>query len=345
MTVTNRFPHILLASFAYMAILLSGCSGYFHEDLPPCGLDVRFVYDYNLKYADAFTAEVRKVTLFIFDDKGYFVRAENAEMDPFPEDYLLHLELPKGTYRFVAWAGLYSRSFGHPALIEGKSTIEDLRVSLLNASGVSDKEFDSLWHAYLAEVMVEDTPNQVVTMPLVKDTNVIRLVMIYTDKEHPIDANDYDFEIKCDNGAYTYRNACIPENLITYLPYFRENISDTEETGSAQNSSTTQTRAEIHEAAAVAELKTGRLMAGQPNQLRVFKKGVTAPLLDVNLNDFFSVLKLQAYSGMPMQEFLDRKDEYVITFFFTEGTSPETDFMSVQVMIDGWLVREQRSEL
>ena len=61
-----------LICYVVLGILLMGsgivvsCDS-FNEDLPECRLLVKFKYDYNMEFADAFHAQVDKVELYIFD--------------------------------------------------------------------------------------------------------------------------------------------------------------------------------------------------------------------------------------------------------------------------------------
>lgn len=330
--VNNTIIAALILSFSIFG--LTSCDSIIYDDLEPCGLDVRFIYDYNLKYADAFPHEVKKVDLFIFDERGNFIQNITVENDNFPKDYLLHLDLPQGKYQFLTWAGLYDRSYDFPRLIPGQSKIEDIKIAIKHQSGVVGKQLDGLWHGIVSDVTVGNTPDQIVTVPLVKDTNIFRLIMISTDPSAPIDANKYDFEITADNGYYTYKNDIIKNNVIKYTPYYRENLKNTQSPATGS----------VNQAAAVVEMNTGRLMANQENTLIIRDKSSGTVLLKANLNELIFALKLQKYSGMPMQEFLDRKDEYVLTFIFTEGTSPEADFISVEIFIEDWLVRDQKVE-
>ena len=53
---------------------LSSCES-IYEDLSPCphGVSLRFIYDYNMEYANAFPKKVDCLTLLIYDGKGDYV--------------------------------------------------------------------------------------------------------------------------------------------------------------------------------------------------------------------------------------------------------------------------------
>ena len=46
--------------------IVASCDS-FNEDLPECRLSVKFKYDYNMEFADAFHAQVDKVELYVFE--------------------------------------------------------------------------------------------------------------------------------------------------------------------------------------------------------------------------------------------------------------------------------------
>ena len=52
-----------------LLLVLFSCTS-IDETLPECRLYVRFRYDYNMEFADAFHAQVDKVELYVFDKNG-----------------------------------------------------------------------------------------------------------------------------------------------------------------------------------------------------------------------------------------------------------------------------------
>ena len=59
---------------ASMSFAFSSCEN-IYEDLDPCahGVSLRFIYDYNMEFANAFPKKVDCLTLYIYDEEGYFV--------------------------------------------------------------------------------------------------------------------------------------------------------------------------------------------------------------------------------------------------------------------------------
>lgn len=99
-----------------------------------CNSYVRFVYDYNLEYIDLFHKQATKMNLYVFDEKGVFVTELKEESGAFAPDYLMTLPgaMAGRRYIFVAWSGLYDKSYDKVTLTPGVSTLEDLEVSVNN---------------------------------------------------------------------------------------------------------------------------------------------------------------------------------------------------------------------
>lgn len=74
---------IIYSCLAFIGVVgVSSCDA-LYEDLPECVVTykVRFTYDMNIKFADAFSHEVDKVTLYVFDsdDRLVWQRTESGE--------------------------------------------------------------------------------------------------------------------------------------------------------------------------------------------------------------------------------------------------------------------------
>ena len=80
-------------SFSLMMAMTLGsaivsCGSILDEEDVDCSVEyrVKFKYDYNMKYADAFSREVGTVTLYAFDDNGKLVYQKMEEGDVLGED-------------------------------------------------------------------------------------------------------------------------------------------------------------------------------------------------------------------------------------------------------------------
>ena len=67
---TKRLLCLLVAAFGWIS-----CESSIYTDQSDCprGLSLRFVYDYNMEYANSFPKKVDCLSLYVFDEQGNFV--------------------------------------------------------------------------------------------------------------------------------------------------------------------------------------------------------------------------------------------------------------------------------
>ena len=162
-------------------VLLASCSVY--EDLDPCprGVSLQFVYDYNMEYADAFSAQMHCLTLYVYGGDGNYVgRLENN------------------------WRALVS----------------DPDILLADENYVSDKSLHDLFWGTV-DATVEGEMYKDVTLHLMKDTNNIRLLLqqAYSGSD-PVDIDEFDIYITGNNYLLSSDNTPETSGQdITYMPW------------------------------------------------------------------------------------------------------------------------------
>lgn len=301
------------------------------EDLPPCRNYVRFTYTRNMKFADAFSVEVKSVDLFVFDENDRFVTCQSSK-SPFADGGQMELLLTPGKYRLIAWAGLSDNSYiFHKELEKGVSTPNDLTVmmkrehtAVTEGGAVMTSELDALWHAETV-VEISEAQSKTTVMDLTKDTNKLRIV-VQADFDTPLGVDDLDFRVTGANGFLNYDNSLLKDETIVYKPYF---MSDA--TVGGQNG-------EGGVNAVVAELNTMRLMTDEPMRLVVTRKKDGQKIVDVDLVEYLLLTKMEGHQ-MPAQEYLDRQDEYAMVFLLNGN------YMVVQIKINDWVIRIQEGDL
>ena len=160
------------------------CSNILDEEEMDCSVEyrVKFKYDHNMKFADAFANEVRSVTLYAFDQDGKFVYQRTEQGDILGEDgYTMPVEVEAGDYRFITWAGLEGEeSFSVPVLTPGVSTIDELtcrmnRISTrADGTAIVNEDLKPLWHGDVVNhsFTTRAAMEQVLTVPLIKTVNL-----------------------------------------------------------------------------------------------------------------------------------------------------------------------------
>lgn len=303
------------------------------EDLQPCDYYVSFRYDYNMKFADAFPGEnsqVGNVTLFIFDANGVYVGKQEAK-GPFAEGYLMPFTPGAGTYKLVAWAGLSASrdSYEVPALEEGVSRIEDLTVKLKRAAGgLMADEADHLFHSLTEEVTFPEGGHYTHEMSLVKDTNKFRIILQMMGRDFPAELDDVNVSITDENGFLNYDNALLTDETLTYLPYVKSN-------NYVSNGSNGQIKVLAF------ELNTLRLMESRHPHLTISyaSGGSTVTIADIDLIEYLLLMRMDEYSDMGNQEYLDREDEFPMIFFLAETSAGTGIYKAVKLEINAWAVR------
>jgi len=327
MNCKSRKQQFIFSLLIVSALLMTSCIK--DDALPECGLFVRFQYNYNMLSADAFSTQVNKVDLYIFDEEGLFLSSQTEEGTPLASgDYRMKISLPKGKYKIMAWAGARD-SYERPVLIPGSSTIGDLTLKLKrNQSLIIDKEIDPLWYGEILELNYDGQQNRTETVNFIKDTNKIRFVFLGKTSDWKIDMNNYVFELLESNGFLDHTNSLLNDDILSYRPYYTEQKSPS---------------------AGVIELNTMRLMADRKTRFVVTNKTTGKRELDINLIDFLDMIEMEGHKWS-LQEYLDRQDEYAIVFLLSNDNNGGNNengnpWIAVQLNINGWTLYLQDEEI
>ncbi len=314
-----------------LALSISSCeNNLIYEGEGDCGTyyNIMFKYDYNMKYADAFSKEVKSIALFVFDTNDTLVKSVTVanEATISADGFSIPLELPAGDYQLLAWAGLMNEeSFDLLAnAVEGKTKKQELQVKLNSTNGASDKDLKPLFHGSMPLSVTDEPGTYNQTMSLVKNTNVIRILL--QQSSDTIVAEKFRFEITADNGQLNYNNSVVAGNNILYTPW---SISS----GTADTASLNSTRAD-GVSVVVAELTINRMIDGQSPILTIWNNEENTKVLSIPIADYALLVKGYYNSQMAAQEYLDRQDEYNMTFFLDEDGS----WLSASIIVNSWRV-------
>lgn len=318
LTQIHWFAWIIFVVFAY---LLTSCDN-LNEDLPECRLYVQFKYDYNMKSVDAFDVDVDKVELYVFDKDGKFLFTQTEEGTPLSSgSYRMEVPLPVGEYKFMAWAGAHD-SYDITSFTRGVTTIEEMRLRLKrDQSLIINKELEPLWYGEIVDVNFDGTRNQTEIINLIKDTNKIRFLFQGATPEWTVNVDDYEYEIIESNGYLNYDNSLLQDDVLSYRPYY----SSQEEPSLA-----------------VVEMNTMRLMANRQTRLIVSEKTSGKQVFNINMTRYLLLTQMEGHDWKP-QEYLDRQDEYVIVFFFSNPSSSDR-WLAVKIQINDWTVYLQTED-
>ncbi len=335
-----------IRSLAYLllaGVALSSCDNAVYDNEGDCVVHykVRFKYDYNMKFADAFAPEVNQVTLYLVDGDDRIVW-QKTESGPrlAEEGYAMDVDVAPGTYSLLAWC-----SSENPTCF---STGEDVTCFGLktdfftdtHADGTAhlDKNLDRLFHGYVADVEfpAADEGTFIYTVPLTKDTNHFVITLQQLSGE-PIDKDLVEFEIYDDNAHLDWDNSPVLGSPVTYHQWYKETVEA--DLGSDPARSDNNNFAGV-----IAELTTSRLMHSNRDnaRLRIYRTDTGENIVSIRLIDaLLLVMGYENSSKLTKQQYLDYKDEYNMTFFLDENHS----WVNGVIKIESWRVVYQEHEL
>ena len=347
MNINHIIRHTARTAATLSAALIFGaCSNSFifdyEGDCDP-NYRVRLRYDWNMKFADAFPAEVDHVTLNVIDSEGRIIHTHTESGETLKtEGYEIVLDdiIKPGKYNLQAWCGTGATSFAvHPA-----ERIEDLRCTLLPDAGdradIAGAEgtdvrrpLDNLYHGLTAELDFPETEGTYTyTVPLVKNTNSVKVVLQHLSGT-AIDGNDFDFTITSRNARMAHDNSIIDAEPVVYHAWDIRNgaasiTPDDPNTGGVFS-------------AAVAEFTVGRLMEDEDVRLEARRKSDGKLVFSINMIDMALLVKSANLRSMDDQEYLDRLDDYNFIFFLDSNLR----WTQVQINILSWTVVYNNTEL
>ena len=312
----------------------TSCDKHFFEYEGDCEVrwSLRFVYDMNLKWADVFPSDVKSqnltANLYVFNNDGLFIKGDKVNSEALLSgDCQVDLDLPTNrTYQFLAWCGLNNinadyGSFSVPEPVAGVTTITDMDCLLQtqgktdNGEQISNRQLPFLYHGYLEKYLTDnhDGTHYVENVYLTKDTNHIRVMLQQISGD--ISDEEVEISLTAENGYLNWANNPIGDTKIEYTPW--DIYTDILAVGSSGD--------EIKNYyGVIADLSTSRLMADRLNDifLTVRRKDDGKLIFKVPMIQY-SLTEKKYYektynTTMSNQEFLDRQDEYVMTFFINE---------------------------
>lgn len=366
-----KYLKMVLALCSFAAVV-SSCD-MMHQDTDDCptGLYVKFKYDYNMQHSDMFSDHVGSVTLYVFDENGKLVKIQEEKntdtAKPLADgNYTMHVtDLPEGKYQIIALAGqtdpatmqdseranfqrtdikigddisklgvnLEKKDQGETITVDGQSfTLYDVDNYSL--------PLDTLWHGQNSDpkattpivVEVKSGEATYTTLDMVRDTKKIKITLRELEDPTTMDYADYDFKIIDRNTELQSNNWPTENAWAKYTPYASWNTTDEE----APDGETVGQYGKM----AHVEFMTSRLISHEnlsDNARLIITHKETGKVL-VNIDLISLLLRLRSYSdlGMEDQEFLDRENEYSLSFYLINS---QLKYCYIQINALSWAVR------
>lgn len=350
-TVTTRIAAALM-----LVLVMTSCHGMIFRDEGDCDpyYKVKFRFDKNMVFADAFHVEVDEVTLYVIDDETGKVVWQNHESGDalHSEGYLMDVPVEPGKYTLLAWAGEGHRtSFS----VAESDYSRELRCTLNRArhedgTAHSHNELNRLYHGKLDAAEFPDEQGvHIFTVPLTKDTNTIRIILQHLSGK-PVKKGDFTFSITDDNGLMDWDNSLIDDEPITYHAWHTDEAmagiiipedDDTDAGNRAPSRAAENTENYVKCNATVAEISVGRLMTHRNPVLNINRTSDNRTVVSVPIIDYCIMSK--SYQKVPLesQDYLDRQDLYPMTFFLDE----RDEWIRSLICIGSWKIVLQSAEI
>lgn len=331
--LTHLFAAIFFAS------ALASCNRIFEQE-GDCSLHctLKFRYDMNMKFADAFSNSVSHIEVYVYDTEtgALLFKQEECGEKLSSEDYVMELEgLAPGSYDIAVWGGdgLCKEKF----ILDAPETghyMTDVICTMQREEGNVKEDVGSLFYG-MKRVTFEGTyGTHQETIYLTKNTNTVRVVLQHLSG---IDVNpdEFIFKITDENGVMAYDNNVLEDEVLTYFPW-------SVTSGSAGiDAELKSTKAQTSVSVALAEFTLGRLVTGNDPILSISNKVTGKTVLSIPFKDYALLVKGNYNKDMSDQEYLDRQDEYNLTFFLDE----HGNWLTSQIIINSWHLVLQDSEL
>lgn len=353
-------------------IALTTLSSCINDDLDDCHItetpkskvSLRFNYTYNVKEADAFAAEVKSLNVYVFDENGKYFDTYIENSDKFETGHTMDISgLKDGKYTFVCLARdrqLMTRTaddemeFNFASLTPGVSTIDDLTEKMGKPNDEeqmeNNKDFAALYTAQ-AEVNFKhlndngEEGNVVTsTLSLMKCTKTYRIVLLpYENEQTDFKPENFDVRIVGSAAWLDHKGDKVKNEGITYLPYNMER--------KVNNGGETTVEGEPVDQALVYDLSSSRMFERkEANPLAIndmSKEYDDKRIIITDLRDkekpkvvfnhslpwFLALCGERQGKDWDDQEYLDRQDHYVLTFYVPD----KRDYnLNAKVKVNGW---------
>lgn len=343
---------VILLMTVLSVVCLSSCDGMIYDYEGDCDPHwrVRFEYDYNMKFADAFPGPmgVGSVQLYVFDAvSGRLVldKADVSGAEGFSKDYVMPIEeLAPGRYRFVAWCGLESNnSFTGgvaPHVYEPEATAWSLSEQALGGNDREERRLGSLYYGDAGEVEITaEEGTHTITVPLMKDVNDFTVILQH--RSQPLDPEDFEITITDDNSTLLWNNSIAAETDPVEYKAWEVRQGTAEETIKELGIPTVENNV------LVSFLTTSRLVGGRQVEprLTVTRKSTGRVVFDFPLLPYllmgYHQAPLDAHNNpyrMEDQEYLDREDTWGMHFILDDELSGRGGWHAFELHLLDWHV-------
>ncbi len=343
----NTFRNIfrLIPAAVAFGLTATGRSSLVYDDLPACPaqLNVKFLFNYTLDRGEVlgqdFADQVRSVNVWAFDKSGNFVWSGSAAGDALASrDFRLETDLGEGTYDFIAWCGLDgNEDFSLDTYTPASMQELEVKLNTIENSGlnVSHSHFKGLFYGRMTDVEHKVNPYApsitTVTIPLIKDTNDIAVMLVNEDGT-ALKEEDFTVSFTYADSWLAWTNAVKGESpTVTYTPWstlYGETSRSRAE--GDDNDDTAPVRSTL-----LYEMSVSRLIKGGNAYLDIVRNTDGERIIHIPLIEYFLYAKGNRFDQYGDQEYLDRRSDYSALFFIDNDLGWYT---AAGIYICGWAI-------
>lgn len=343
MTIASRIINLFAAltrvgALAVTTVVLLGlqsCDNCFvYEDQQPCERHyyVKYVFDMNMNFADAFSSKVNSVTLLVVDPVSgeiidRYSEAGEALSQP---GYRMEVDLIPGDYELIAWCGLEDNPrFTLPAALTHREHAHCRmdRDYDDNGRAVQSNWLPHLFHGKINASFPDEDGDHEVTVPLIKDTNNINISMQHVSGQ-PLNSDMFTVTMTENNGHMDFDNSLIEEEEVDYYPW---HVADGNVDLSGSRAGDEPTLNYF-----MAEISTSRLMADRNPRINITDNATGNVVYSIPIVQWALEFRSAQHADMGRQEYLDREDEFNVMLYL--DNKEEGGWIAASVYINGWRV-------
>ena len=332
MDLKGIFKNTLLAlsAAAFGAVACEKNIYDYEDDCTPYN-GVKLVYDLNMKYADAAPTEVKSAKIMFYSQDGALVKEVDATEAQLKEgEYFIRTDVAPGRYTVVVWCGL-DESPKTWTLDKG-SSVSSQTVTMGTKNG-EVSEIAPLFHGIATLDFPDEEGVTEREIHLTKDFNDVKVMLQHLSGED-VDVSKFTYAITADNSVYKYDNSPILKGDATYRPFLVKSASAEIPEVPSPDSKAVDTKAGEN-SVALAEFTVGRLMAQNAVKPRLtIWNDEGSKVLSIPIVDYLLLVKGYYNRKMTDQEYLDRQDDFSLTFFLDKNDQ----WISSSIIINSWKV-------
>lgn len=306
---------------------------------------VKYVYDMNMEWADAFGSQVNSVELYVFDPETGDLVAQYSEDNASAlasNDYLMPIDLKPGNYDFVAWCGLSNNKenlFSLSSISKKSEAHCTLQRSYEGGKAYQKKQLNALFHGKVTASLPNTEGDHIVTVKLIKDTNNITLSMQHVSGQ-TLTSDMFTVTMAEANGHLGHDNSVMDDEEIEFRPWsVRSGAVDISPDTKADDSDNLNYF--------MAELSTSRLMADRDPRINIVDNETGNLVYSIPIVKWATTFRSEQYEDAnnhvhvitDNQEYLDRQSNFEVMLYL--DNKDDNGWHAAAIFINSWRVVEQ----